>query len=516
MIADKEDRIGAFVGFQIFRFLPEKFLASSTLFLYRPRVSWFFAMWAIQVTFALFLGVTGIFGCAVRERPYPPAPQASAQIPPAPPLAEDFSGLVEAPPAREAIAPDISEHVLPERESAPTRTEEVKAPPSPPYDSSKENQERGEKPEKPFHLAKPTPPTRHPGRALQADNRLLELLEKDLDKAVEQVPEQRRLEFSKEVIDNPQVRHFIKYYSKTGKTRFRTLLSRSGRYMPMIAKVLRHEGLPEELGYLALLESEFLVNATSRNGAVGLWQFIEPTGRRYGLRIDEWVDERRDPVKSTRAAAAYLKDLHDYFGRWFLATAAYNAGPGTINKALQQSGGKTFFSIKAKAQLSEETRNFVPKFIAIALIAMDPKKYGFDDIQYDGALDYEEIELKEPTHLAVLAQMVGSTVGAIRELNPALLRPMTPPGETSARVNLPVGKTELFLAKRNDKIDGKVANSARMVTHEVKKGETLFSIARHYGLEVRALMEFNSLTNSRLRIGQKLNILLQTLRRTLR
>jgi membrane-bound lytic murein transglycosylase D len=152
--------------------------------------------------------------------------------------------------------------------------------------------------------------------------------------------------------------------------------------MPMIAKELNQEGLPEELGYLALLESEFLVNTTSRNGAVGMWQFVATTARRYGLRIDEWVDERRDPVKSTRAAATYLKDLHTYYGRWFLATAAYNAGPGTIDKALQQSGAKDFWSIKAKAQLREETRNFVPKFIAISLIAMDPKHYGFEDVRY--------------------------------------------------------------------------------------------------------------------------------------
>jgi membrane-bound lytic murein transglycosylase D len=286
--------------------------------------------------------------------------------------------------------------------------------------------------------------------------------------------------------------------------------------MPMIAKVLSQEGLPEELGYLALLESEFLVNTTSRNGAAGLWQFIATTGRRYGLQIDQWVDERRDPVKSTRAAAAYLKDLHNYFGRWYLATAAYNAGPGTIDKALQQSGAKDFWSIKAKAQLSEETRNFVPKFVAIALIAMDPKKYGFDNISYEASLDYEEVPLKEPMNLAVLAAMVGSNVATIRELNPALLRPSTPPAETSFRVNLPVGKAEVFLAKMNDKGIEKEVASARLVTHEVKKGETLFSIARHYGLEVRALMEWNSLTNPRLRIGQRLKILLETIRGALR
>jgi peptidoglycan lytic transglycosylase D len=370
--------------------------------------------------------------------------------------------------------------------------------------------------EKPAPPAKPPAPTLQSGRVFQADNRLLELLEKDLDKAVELPAEQRRLQFSKQVVDNPKVRHFINYYSNTGKNRFRELLSRSGKYMPMIAKVLNQEGLPEELGYLALLESEFVVNTASRNGAVGLWQFIASTARRYGLRIDEWIDERRDPVKSTRAAAAYLKDLHNYFGRWYLATAAYNAGPATIDKALQQSGAKDFWSIKAKAQLSQETRNFVPKFVAIALIAMDPTKYGLDDIQYETALDYEEIELKTPMKLATLAEIAETNVAAVRDLNPALLRPSTPPGDASFRVNLPVGKAAVYLAKASEKILENQPEPVRLVTHEVKRGETLFSIARHYGMEVRALMEFNSLTTARLRIGQKLRILLDSIRGTFR
>ena len=333
---------------------------------------------------------------------------------------------------------------------------------------------------------------------------------------MEQPKERRRLQFSKEVIDNPKVRHFVKYYSSTGKNRFQELLGRSGKYMPMIAKVLNQEGLPEELGYLALLESEFVVDTTSRNGAVGLWQFIATTARRYGLRIDEWVDERRDPVKSTRAAAGYLKDLHDYYGRWYLATAAYNAGPGSIDKALQQSGAKNFWSIKAKAKLSEETRNFVPKFVAIALIAMDPKKYGFSEVRYETPLDYEEVELNKSIKLAALAELVETDVSTIKELNPALLRLSTPPGEPSFRVNLPVGKASIFLAKANERIPEKVTDTVQIVTHEVKRGETLFSIARSYGLDVRAVMEFNGLTTSRLRIGQKLRILLEGLRGMLR
>ena len=353
-------------------------------------------------------------------------------------------------------------------------------------------------------------------RDLSADNRLLELLEKDLDKAVEQPKERRRLQFSKEIVDHPKVRHFLKYYSQTGKASFQILLARSGKYMPMIAKVLNDEGLPEELGYLALLESQFIANTTSRNGAVGLWQFVATTAHQYGLRIDQWVDERRDPVKSTRAAASYLKELHAYYGRWFLATAAYNAGPGTIDKALQQSGAKDFWSIKAKAKLSEETRNFVPKFVAIALIATDPKKYGFEDIRYEPPLSYEEVELQAPMTFAALAEVTETEEFILRDLNPALLRNATPPDEIGFRLKLPTGKAAIYLAKANEKTLEKQAEPVQVVTHEVKRGETLFSIARRYGLTVSGLMEFNGLRTSQISIGQKLRIFLEGLRGGLR
>jgi len=478
-------------------------------------------MRAIKVIFALFLGVTGIIGCATNERLYHPTASSIVPLPsldPAPGAVSDspFSDSPTVAVAPGAIAPALLERPVPTQQDTADQSRD--AAPAIPLDRKEEKTANTDNREKVTPLRKPAPvaPAPQSGRAFQADNRLLELLEKDLDDALEPVAQKRRLQFSKEVINNPKVRHFINYYSNTGKNRFRELLARSGKYMPMIAKVLTQEGLPEELGYLALLESEFVVDTVSRNGAVGLWQFIAATGRRYGLRIDQWVDERRDPVKSTRAAAAYLKDLHNYFGRWYLATAAYNAGPGAIDRALEQSGAKDFWSIKAKAQMSDETRNFVPKFVAIALIAMDPQKYGFNDVRYEISLDYEEIELNAPMSLAALAEMVESNITPIRELNPALLHGTTPPEKASFRVNVPVGKAAVFLAKTSEKFLEKEGEPTGLVTHEVRRGETLFSIARHYGLEVRTLMQFNSLTTPRLRIGQKLLIFLQSFRRRLR
>jgi membrane-bound lytic murein transglycosylase D len=340
---------------------------------------------------------------------------------------------------------------------------------------------------------------------------LLNLVEKDLDKAVEQPPARRRLEFSKAVTEDPKVRYFIKYFSGRGRGQLEILLGRSGKFMPMISKVLREEGLPEELAYLALIESGFNTGARSRRGAAGLWQFIPSTARLYGLRIDSWVDERRDPVKSTRAAAAYLKDLHSYFGRWYLATAAYNAGQGRIDRALQTTGANDFWTLGQKARLSEETRNFVPKFVAVSLMAADPQKYGLGDIQYEAPLDYEEVETETPLRLAAIAQMSETTLATIQELNPALLKNSTPPGDRWFRVKVPLQKAEVFARSYHQEIERK-SQQPQVVTHEVKKGETLISIARRYGQKVSVLMKLNGLTASRLQVGQKIKVMLQGLR----
>jgi soluble lytic murein transglycosylase-like protein/LysM repeat protein len=478
-----------------------------------------FSMLANKVIFVLLLAACGTSGCATIERWYALPVTIQNRVSPAPPVANDLSTPAISSPASTPATVAIVDPPIPvETGPAPAGKERAPALRSAPAASRALPEPKSERTEireqaatttnKPPPIAGATPAP----STLRADNRLLELLERDFDQAVEQPAEPRRLQFSKEIVTNPKVRHFVRYYSTTAKGHFQRMLERSGKYMPMIAKVLKQEGLPEDLGYLALLESEFIVNTTSPSGAVGLWQFVAGTARKYALRIDEWVDERRDPVKSTRAAAAYLKDLHEHYGRWYLATAAYNAGAGTISKAMKSSGAKDFWSLSQKARLSEETRNFVPKFVAIALIAKDPGKYGFNPIEYAAALDYEEVELPWSMKLETVAEMAESDAAAVRELNPALLRNTTPPGEGGFRVNLPVGKSAAYLARVDEKSKEKEAEAVQMVTHEVRKGETLFAIARHYGQEVRALMEFNGLTTARLRIGQKLRILLEGIR----
>jgi hypothetical protein len=375
--------------------------------------------------------------------------------------------------------------------------------------SSKSTEEVTPKPHQREANTKTTPGSNdsslsRPASGPRAEDRFLNSLEKDLNKTIDQPIERRRLEFSTAVIEHPKVRYFINQFSKSGRNDLERALSRSGRYMPMIAQVLHEEGVPEELAYLALIESGFVIHSSSSSGAVGLWQFVAGTARRYGLKIDTWVDERRDPLKSTRAAAAYLKDLHNYFGRWYLAVAAYNAGQGAIDKALQSSGAKDFWTLGTKAKLNEETRNFVPKFVAASLIASDPQKYGFSELTYDPPMDYEEMEVQGSLRLVSLAEMAGTDPETIRELNPELLQSRTPPEDSAFRVKLPAGHTAIFAQSYQER----ETRPSPFLTHEVKKGETLFAIARRYGQHVRSLMELNGLTNPTLRVGQLLKVIM--------
>lgn len=458
-------------------------------------------MWRRSVILALSLAISGTYGCSTANlRPSAArnvATQTANPVPPLPaePVAPALSELIR---QQDIIDEDLFVSVsMPEqaRLLAHQEKHDIAEPVAP-------------RPVK----AQEAIPALPRAAAPHIDDRLFDLVEKDLKKAVAQRSEIRRLQFSKAVMENPRVRYFISYFSKRQKQTFAAALARSGKYFPMMAKVLRDEGLPEDFAYLALIESYFSPQAASRAGALGLWQFVPGTARRYGLKITAWIDERRDPIKSTHAAAAYLKDLHQVFDRWYLATAAYNAGQGAIEKIVQSSPPKDFASLIGKTKLNEETRNFVPKFVAAALIAANPQKYGFEPVVPGAQAEYEEVEVEGNMQLASLAEMAGTEVDALRELNPALHRDRTPPGE-SYRLRLPAGQATAFEMAYRQSRD---TEETRIVTHEVKRGETLFSIARRYGQQVRALMELNGLTDSRLRIGQKLTVILQGLRGTLR
>jgi hypothetical protein len=242
-------------------------------------------MRAIEVTFALFLGVTGISGCASSERLYQRTATPAFPSPIVNYSVADFSDVPLL-----ASTPDVSENSS-EPAVTPVRNplaQSSATPPLSPFESIEAKSEHGsnalswQSPQSSHRASQPALPR------IPTDNRLLELLDQAFEKAIVEPAERRRLQFSKEVIDNARVQHFVRYYSSTGKTRFQELLARSGKYIPMIAKVLSQEGLPEELGYLALLESEFIATNISRAGAVGLWQFVASTARQYGLRIDEW------------------------------------------------------------------------------------------------------------------------------------------------------------------------------------------------------------------------------------
>lgn len=339
----------------------------------------------------------------------------------------------------------------------------------------------------------------------KADDHLLGLWEKDIDKAMQQPPGRRKIQFSIPVVENDRVLYFVDYFRGKKRGFFETALARSGRYIPMMATILQEEGLPEDLVYLSLIESGFSPNAFSRAKAVGPWQFIHSTGLRYGLKINGWLDERRDPVKSTRAAAAYLKDLHFQFGEWFLAAAAYNAGERKVEKAVQRFQTDDFWNLSQKTYLKSETRNYVPKFIAAAIIASTPERYGFGDVVYEPSMEYDEATIEKPLRLETVAKLAETTVKVIKELNPALLRNITPPNENGFVLRLPAGSGKTF-AEAYQLLPASA--KTKVVAHKVKKGETLLGIAKNYGLRVNQLMELNGLRDRHIRVGQELIVIL--------
>ena len=243
---------------------------------------------------------------------------------------------------------------------------------------------------------------------------------------------------------NKQVRAYLVYFSTERKEVIKNYLARSTRYLPMIKEVFDENGLPEDLAYLAMIESGFNCKAYSPAAASGMWQFMKGTGLRYGLTVDSYVDERRDPEKSTRAAAKYLLDLYKQFGSWYLAAASYNCGEGRVQRELDQSNHKNFWELSANQCLPNETKNYVPQMIAATIIAKNPEKFGFGKIPYQAPVKFDRVQVNEPTSLKAAAFATNRQEEDLQALNPELLRGVTPPDSPNYTLNLPPNSKELF------------------------------------------------------------------------
>ena len=222
-------------------------------------------------------------------------------------------------------------------------------------------------------------------------------------------------------------------------------LGRASKYLPMMIEIIQDKGLPADLVFLPLIESGFKTSAYSRAHAVGQWQFISSTGRRYGLRIDRWVDERRDPEKSTIAAANYLRDNYEMLGSWNLALAGYNCGEHRVAKAVSKAGTKDFW--KLRHLLPGETKNYVPIYIAATMIAKDPMRYGFNNVKYQKPFAFDLVMLERPMSLKTVASLAETSVKTLRQLNPELKTDRTPPKVSYYLIRIPEGKRKTFFAR---------------------------------------------------------------------
>lgn len=299
------------------------------------------------------------------------------------------------------------------------------------------------------------------------------------------------------IVRNSSVDRQLHFFHTAISDRFQEWLLRLNRYQPMVEAIFDQFNIPKELVYLSLVESGFNPHAYSRSRAVGPWQFIRSTARLYGLRVDRYVDERRDPIKSTIAAARYLKDLYDLFGTWPLAMAAYNAGEGRVSRALARTSGESYWTIARTRLLHRETKNYVPRFMAATIIASAPDTYGFV-MNSNDFHRFEEVVVPPLIHLRSVAQATGIAYAELKHLNPELRRNLTPPDSEGYLLKVPIGTSALVL-EHLDKI-----RSVTSHRYRVRWGDTLSTIARQYSVTVSELKAFNNLRTNVIRAGQVL------------
>ena len=297
-----------------------------------------------------------------------------------------------------------------------------------------------------------------------------------------------------------QVASYINYFSNRGRGTLEHALQRSGRYREMIERTLKEEGVPQDLIYLAQAESGFHPYAVSRAGARGIWQFMGSRARAYDLHRDSWVDERQDPEKSTRAAARHLKDLYNQFGDWYLAMAAYNSGPGTVQSAVKRTGYADYWELWKRNVLPKETRNYVPIILAVTIMAKNPSQYDLESIVPDHAITYDTVKINYPVDLRLVAEAVDTTVDELQDLNPSLLRMVTPKGRYD--LHLPAGTSQKYQTAI-----ASIPPDMRVWwrLHKVENGDTLLSVARRYHTTARAIAQNNQLDlSAELEPGNKL------------
>jgi len=299
-----------------------------------------------------------------------------------------------------------------------------------------------------------------------------------------------------------QVAGYINYFSNRGRGTVERALARSGRYEDMIRRTLQEEGVPQDLIYLAQAESGFHLLAVSRAGARGMWQFMGSRAKGYGLERSWWVDDRQDPEKATRAAARHLKDLYDQFGDWYLAMAAYNSGPGTVQSAVKRTGYADFWELYRRNALPKETRNYVPIILAVTIMAKNPAQYGLDSVVKDKPVPYDTVKIDYPIDLRLAAECVDATASDLLDLNPSLLRLTTP--RVTERVT---GKDQEFELHLPAGTAGKFQTAVASIPtdkrvwwryHKVQAGETLASISRTYRIPSKSIAAANNLDDDTL------------------
>jgi len=317
-------------------------------------------------------------------------------------------------------------------------------------------------------------------------------------------PSEQELQIA--LTDNTPVQQCISYFtSERGRRFFSNWLANSGRYFPLYEQIFAEEGVPQELRYLSMIESGLSPSAVSWAKAVGLWQFIPATGQHYGLTINWWVDERRDPVKATRAAARYLRDLYNDLGDWHLALASYNCGPGRVKSAIAKANSRDYWVVRQ--YLPRETQQYVPLYIAAAKITMNPDNYGFTNINYKDPDEFDTVPVEGAYELTAVSKAAGVGIDQIKALNPELLRDRLPQlNDRPYTLRMPKGAGR-DLAARLEDLQGSQPLAESFITHKVGRGETTKSIAGKYGVSISAINDANELTSkTKLRNGMTLKI----------